>query len=149
MKLILKESAFLVVFAAAAATAMWLIVPHAAAPPSGRPPSSHSSSFLTFEEAYQLYSAGNCVFIDARHSFDYDLGHIPGALNLPVSDFEEHLSVVESIPHSSLLITYCDGQSCNSSIELAQKLTERGFSDVRVFFGGWNEWEQHHEKTTK
>ena len=39
-----------------------------------------------------------------------------------------------------LLITYCDGEDCNASIDLAADLKMMGFARVVFFFGGWQEW---------
>lgn len=91
-----------------------------------------------------LYDSGTAVFIDARHAFDYNLGHIRGAVSLPLAEFDQRKSSVDSLPRDRILVTYCDGIDCNSSIELAAKLYEAGFSGVRIFFAGWTEWQNQH-----
>jgi 3-mercaptopyruvate sulfurtransferase SseA len=40
------------------------------------------------------------------------------------------------------LITYCDGESCDLSHELALFLKEMGFENVRVLVNGWSVWQQ-------
>lgn len=102
---------------------------------------SVAPEMIELQQALDLFQAGNAVFVDSRHAFDYKLGHILGALNLPLSDYDSSPEAVRSLPRNKTLVTYCDGAECNSSIELATKLKEAGFSDVRVFFGGWNEWQ--------
>jgi rhodanese-related sulfurtransferase len=88
------------------------------------------------------FEAGNGIIIDSRSEFDYELGHIRGSVNLPLKEFEARKSMLNSWPKDTLLITYCDGQECNSSMELAEKLAESGFTNVKFFFGGWTEWHQ-------
>lgn len=114
---------------------------HASAPAAAVAP-----EFISYEEAVQLYNAGTALFVDARHEYDYNLGHIKGAINVPLKDFSLETSALASVPREKLIITYCDGAECNSSIELAQKLSAAGFTNVKMFFGGWNEWKQQHRQ---
>ena len=104
------------------------------------------STFLTYEQAAEYFAAGTAVFIDARHAYDYNLGHIKGAVNLPLSEFDDRTAQWNAFAKNALLITYCDGEECNSSIELATKLLGAGFTNVKVFFGGWNQWKEHHRE---
>jgi rhodanese-related sulfurtransferase len=106
---------------------------------------SVASTFLNYSEARTLYARGGALFIDARHAYDFDLGHIKGAMNLPLSEFDSVRSLTGRIPKDTLIVTYCDGEECNSSIALALKLSSAGYSNVRVFFGGWKEWVANHQ----
>jgi len=80
------------------------------------------------------------LFIDARHDFEYKMGHVRGAVNIALKDIDTRRNLLESISKEKMLIVYCDGAECNSSIELAIKLIELKFVNVKVFFGGWQEW---------
>ncbi len=102
---------------------------------------SEAPTLIDVQEALDLYQGGEALFIDARHEFDYNLGHIRGSVNLPLAEFDNRAEFVSSLPKDKILITYCDGANCNSSIELASKLIQAGFPQVRVFFAGWNEWQ--------
>jgi rhodanese-related sulfurtransferase len=95
---------------------------------------------ISLAQAKELFESQHALFIDARHEFDYDQGHIRGAINVALKKFDAHLARLNKIPKNTLLITYCDGAECNSSIELSVKLMESGFTNVKVFFGGWQEW---------
>jgi rhodanese-related sulfurtransferase len=98
---------------------------------------------IPLEEAEVLFYAGEAVFIDARHSDDYALGHIQGALNLTPEEMEAvHWRVMAGIPHDAALITYCDGESCSLSKEVALLLREKGYSNVRMLLNGWSLWRQ-------
>lgn len=99
-------------------------------------------AFISYEEANELYKSG-ALFVDARHEYDFTFGHIKGAINVPLADFVPQNSSLASTSKDRVIVTYCDGAECNSSIELAKKLTEVGFTNVKMFFGGWNEWRQH------
>lgn len=104
-----------------------------------------SPRFITYDEAVQLHQSGGAVFIDSRHDYDFRLGHIPGAVNIPLKELTSRRNFLDSIPRSSTLVTYCDGQECNSSIELAKNLAAAGYRRVNIFFGGWKEWQAHRQ----
>jgi len=99
---------------------------------------------IPFDEAKDKFLTGAAVFIDARTPELYQEGHIQGALNLPLADFD-HLAdkVVMNFPEETLLVTYCDGEDCALSAELALKLKKIGFENVRVLHDGWNVWRRH------
>jgi rhodanese-related sulfurtransferase len=96
---------------------------------------------LGLEEAWDLHKERTGVFVDARSAEEFGAGHIPGALLLPLDDFDEAVSSwTDLIPLETLLITYCDGAGCDSSLDVAELLKEEGYSQVKVFFGGWEKW---------
>jgi rhodanese-related sulfurtransferase len=104
-------------------------------------------TFILFEEALGFFNSGDGLFVDARHEYDYKLGHIKGAVNLPLKELDTHTSVYAGWPKDKLLVVYCDGAECNSSVELAKKLSAAGFTNVKIFFGGWTEWQANKKPT--
>ena len=102
-----------------------------------------SSTFLTYEEARMLFIRGDALFIDARHGYDFGRGHIKGAINIPLQEFDNGNQLPAGVAKDKLMVVYCDGEECNSSVELAKKMYAAGYSNVRIFFGGWNEWLAH------
>jgi rhodanese-related sulfurtransferase len=109
---------------------------------AGKPASS--SALLTFDAARGLYLKG-ALFIDARYSDDFILGHVKGAINLPLQHFDELRPVLEYIPREKPIVTYCDGTGCSSSVELAARLRAAGYANVSVFYGGWRDWVVHQQ----
>jgi len=107
--------------------------------PQGKRPDT--PTMIHLPEARNLFESGEGLFIDARHAFEFDRGHIRGAVSLPLNEFDKRAGFVDSLPRNKTLITYCDGVECNSSIGLASRLRDAGFPGVRIFFGGWNEWQ--------
>ena len=95
---------------------------------------------ISIEKAKELYESQSALFVDARHDFEYKMGHIRGAMNIALKEIDTHRIQLENISKEKMLIVYCDGVECNSSIELALKLMELKFTNVKVFFGGWQEW---------
>jgi rhodanese-related sulfurtransferase len=105
------------------------------------------SIFLTYEEALGLYGQKRALFIDARHEYDFGLGHIKGAVNIPLNEFDRLRPILADLLKDRILVVYCDGEECNSSAELAKLLYGSGYQDVRVYFGGWNQWLAHQQPT--
>jgi rhodanese-related sulfurtransferase len=95
---------------------------------------------ISFERARALFTSDSALFIDARHAFEYRLGHIRGSVNVALAEFDRDRARLNGIAKDRLLIVYCDGADCNSSMELAIRLMGMGFSNVQIFFGGWQEW---------
>jgi len=79
--------------------------------------------------------------VDARAQSKYAAGHIPGAVSLPLDDFETAFSQVSERLSGSRIIVYCSSYDCKDSLILAGKLRERGWSELLVFRAGWEEWE--------
>lgn len=99
-----------------------------------------SSLHVSLREAKRAFDNEEAVFIDARSSSEYAAGHIPGALNVPPSDFSRS-KALERLRRDQPAITYCSGEACQSSIVLAEMLIGvRGHTETRVFFGGWDAW---------
>jgi len=95
---------------------------------------------IPLARAKELFESKSALFIDTRHEFDYKNGHIRDAVNVALNEFDTHRVRLDKTPKDKLLVVYCDGADCNSSIEMAIKLMELGFTNVTVFFGGWQEW---------
>ena len=96
---------------------------------------------IGLEIVWKVFRAGGTVFVDARSEEEYNAGHIPGALFLPQEILEESLSsLMDLIPLDTLVVTYCSGEGCGSSSEAAELLQEAGFTNVKVFYGGWDVW---------
>jgi rhodanese-related sulfurtransferase len=98
---------------------------------------------ITLLEAEDLWRTGEAVFLDARTADLYAQGHVPRALSAPAREAEASLpSFFERLPLEGTLVVYCEGGDCASSLALAKLLHEEGFADIRIFNGGWEEWER-------
>ncbi len=102
---------------------------------------SQNPSPITTSAVWNYYQQQAAVFLDARDSAAYLQGHIAGAISLPAHRFMDYLDFLDTLPSDTLIITYCAGEECNASLDLANRLvTDYGFSRVRYYFGGWQEW---------
>jgi rhodanese-related sulfurtransferase len=96
---------------------------------------------VTLDQAYKLFNSG-VLFIDARDEADYVLGHISNSINIPFDDFDNHKQKLEKLSKEKPMVVYCAGTDCDLSHLLAILLFEKGYKQVYVFFGGWNEWSE-------
>ena len=75
------------------------------------------------------------LLIDVRSTGEYDSGYIPGAINIPYTEIQEHS---KDIPKNKLIIVYC---KVGGRAEIARKkLLNLGYENV-INFGGINSWE--------
>lgn len=96
---------------------------------------------IPIEEAEALFFSGEAVFLDARDASEYASGHIYGARNLPWMEFETAFEkVMGDVSRDVVIVTYCDGEGCGLSRELALALLAKGYTHVRVLVNGWTVW---------
>lgn len=105
---------------------------------------------VSLAEAAAALARHDAIFLDARDPDFYALGHIPGALNLPVHDFDRMFpGLNERIAAAPWVIVYCDGGGCEASVELTGKLFLAGIARVSVFPGGFQEWTESGQAVEK
>jgi len=67
--------------------------------------------------------------LDVRPVEEYNAGHIPGALSIPLKELALHLS---ELPHDQEIVAYCRGPYCVLSIDAVEMLRAKGFRAVRL-----------------
>ncbi len=83
------------------------------------------------------------IVLDARSKEEYDQGHIPGAYSFGLNNFEKLFKERgEFLRLGKIIITYCSGEYCNDSYDLAVKLAEKGIGEIFIFKGGMQIWEE-------
>lgn len=63
-----------------------------------------SAKRINRADAIKMVRSGKAVWIDVRPKSDYDLGHIKGAINIPLAELSKRWS---DLPIKKTLITYC------------------------------------------
>jgi ArsR family transcriptional regulator len=79
---------------------------------------------------------GLVIVLDVRPEDEFARGHLPGALNVPLSALERHLA---KLPRKKEIVAYCRGPYCVLSFEAVAILRSRGFR-VRRLVDGFPEW---------
>ena len=97
---------------------------------------------ISLDEAKNLHQSNGAVFMDARPLEEFAKGHIQGAISLPWHEAEQRvMDVTADMANDAVIITYCDGDTCNLSKDLALFLENLGFSKVRILVNGWTVWQ--------
>jgi len=88
------------------------------------------------EELLQRSKAGTVTILDVRPEDEFALGHLPGALNIPLRELEARLSEIDP---DQEVVAYCRGPYCVLSYEAVAQLRARGLK-VRRLEDGLPEW---------
>ena len=81
--------------------------------------------------------AGLAIALDVRPPEEYQAGHIPGALSIPLSELRRRLA---ELPRDREIVAYCRGPYCVLSVEAVEILKAEGFRAVRME-EGIQEWQ--------
>jgi rhodanese-related sulfurtransferase/DNA-binding transcriptional ArsR family regulator len=76
------------------------------------------------------------TLLDVRPTDEFAMGHIAGAVNLPLKDLMRKLG---TLPRKREVVAYCRGPYCVLSFEAVAMLRERGYT-VRRLEDGFPEW---------
>ncbi|MFC3325025.1 ArsR/SmtB family transcription factor [Mesorhizobium cantuariense] len=79
---------------------------------------------------------GLVTVLDVRPEDEFALGHLPGALNIPLAELERRLA---ELPPNREVIAYCRGPYCVLSFEAVAALRSRGYT-VHRLEDGYPEW---------
>jgi rhodanese-related sulfurtransferase/DNA-binding transcriptional ArsR family regulator len=87
-------------------------------------------------ELMDRLKAGLVTVLDVRPEDEFALGHLPGAINIPLGELERRLADLD--PRQEI-VAYCRGPYCVLSYEAVAMLRARGFQ-VRRLEDGLPEW---------
>lgn len=80
--------------------------------------------------------AGEAVVVDVRPKVEYEAGHIPDALSIPLDQLEDRLA---EIPTDAEVVAYCRGRYCMLAAEAVARLRRQG-RRARRLADGLPEW---------
>lgn len=94
---------------------------------------------ITRTELEAQLSADAVVLVDALPASYYHQQHLPGALNLVEADIETRAA--DLLPDKdTAIVTYCSNEACGNSSAVAQRLTRLGYTNVRTYREGIQDW---------
>jgi len=104
-------------------------------------PCAPESNQISDLDVMDLYLSSGAVFVDARSQEDYEEGHIPRSINIPVGDIQLRIyDFMQTYPPDTRIIVYCSGVDCTDSHDVAEALDDYGFLDVTVYSQGYEKW---------
>ena len=92
---------------------------------------------ISQEEAKEMMDTQEVVVLDVREQDEYDSGHIPGAVLLPVGTINEETASAVIPEKDDTVLVYC--RSGNRSKTASAALAELGYTNIYEF-GGINTW---------
>ncbi len=98
---------------------------------------------ITVEELQKLLDenqAEEFLLVDSRSTGRYDEGHIPTARPLPHLELLEKGATLLPSNRDTLLVFYCEGETCCLSTQSAALALELGYRRVRVLLEGAAAW---------
>ena len=138
-----KEAIWVMVTALVLAAGAYALRPGALQKNAADPETGSPDNLISIEAAADHFRQGTAVFADARPEKYFRAGHIQGALNLDPDLFDTWSETVFSqIAAESVIITYCGGERCTLSLDLAEKLTWLGYENVFHLKNGWSRWQE-------
>lgn len=80
--------------------------------------------------------SGSVTVLDVRPPEEFALGHLPGAVNIPLDRLDEALG---ELPVDRPVVAYCRGPYCILSFEAVSRLRAHGLDAIRLE-EGYPEW---------
>ena len=93
---------------------------------------------MTPNELLERLRAGDAILLDVRPHPEYQAGHLPGALSIPLDELPGQL---EQLPPEKTIVAYCRGPFCAFADQALALLASRGYTVARLE-EGVAEWQQ-------
>lgn len=112
--------------------------------PATTPQKTGRVTAIAFSDFYALQQKNAVLIYDVRPSFYHRLGHIPGAVSWPKSNYDDQVSIREieiknAITAGKPVVLYCTDLACPDALNVATSLSKRGH-DIAILQGGYEAW---------
>lgn len=81
------------------------------------------------DELLQKAKSGEVVVLDVRPSNEFEAGHLPFALSMPLEELEDRLT---HLPKDRVIVAYCRGPFCFMSADAVKLLRAKGFEALQL-----------------
>jgi rhodanese-related sulfurtransferase/DNA-binding transcriptional ArsR family regulator len=88
------------------------------------------------QELLDRLRCGAAAVLDVRPEDEFNMGHLPSALNIPLAQLERRLA---ELPPNREIVAYCRGPWCVLSFEAVALLRKKGYR-ARRLEDGFPEW---------
>lgn len=109
-------------------------------PQSRQRPASPAPTFRTLEPAdvAEQVQSGEMLLVDVREDHEWDAGHAPRAIHVPLSEVEERIGEIERAAADRPVAFIC--RTGSRSAEAAAIAVAEGVGDVHHVAGGMAAW---------
>lgn len=89
----------------------------------------HEFERISADELRERLRRGEAVLLDVRPHQEYQAGHLPGAMSVPLDELERRLS---ELPPDKTVVAYCRGPYCVYADEALRLLAGQGWRVARL-----------------
>ncbi|GAA2831307.1 rhodanese-like domain-containing protein [Kitasatospora sp. CM 4170] len=97
------------------------------------------TALITRDELAAAIEAGSVTVVDALGGEYYAQQHLPGAVALVRADVDR-LAPALLPDRDAAIVTYCSNPACPNSGQVAERLVALGYTDVRKYREGIEDW---------
>jgi len=97
---------------------------------------------ISLEKLMDRMEKGEVLLLDVRPEDEYAMGHISGAISIPIEELEKHLA---TLPTDMEIVAYCRGPYCLMSVQAVEILKNKGILASRLE-EGVHEWKRYVER---
>ncbi|MCK6624592.1 MAG: metalloregulator ArsR/SmtB family transcription factor [Anaerolineae bacterium] len=98
----------------------------------------HEFEGISSDELLLRLRSGEVILLDVRPTEEYEAGHLPEAVSIPVDELERRLN---ELPPDKTIVAYCRGPYCVYADDALALLLERGWQVARLE-EGVAEWQE-------
>ncbi|WP_141579193.1 rhodanese-like domain-containing protein [Actinomadura sp. WMMA1423] len=97
------------------------------------------TALIARDELKAAIEAGTVTVLDTLGGEYYAKQHLPGARELVLADVNAQVPTL--LPdHDAEIVTYCSNPACANSGQVADRLTALGYTNVRKYREGIEDW---------
>ena len=90
-----------------------------------------------------LQEGRELTLVEVLDEAAFEQYHLPGAINVPVSDNDFEQNVEQAVPDKTRpVVVYCANTKCDASPRAARKLEAAGYTDVIDYEAGKDDWKE-------
>ncbi|KXF50122.1 ArsR family transcriptional regulator [Rhodococcus sp. SC4] len=94
------------------------------------------TEYVSKDQLLERARSGKVTVLDVRPREEYQAGHIPGAVSIPLDELADHLA---DLPEDQEIVAYCRGAYCVLAHDAVRLLTDHGRRAARLA-DGMLEW---------
>jgi len=98
----------------------------------------HEFEQISAKELRKRLRNGDITLLDVRPEVEYEAGHLPGALSIPLEELDRRL---DELPQDGTVVAYCRGPYCVFADQALELLAAKGWTVARLE-EGVAEWQR-------
>lgn len=100
---------------------------------------------ITLDDLLARSKKEKVMLIDVRPKDEYNAGHIPNAVSIPLEQLKKRLN---ELPKNQTIIAYCRGPLCVMAVDAIKLLNQKKFNAIRME-DGYVEWKLKQQEINK